>query len=101
MIKFYSLLSAMLLLLSSTACKHGVKQQEDQVYSRHLQRQVSLTIINTPIPDDKQTLNLLLLNDGQDMEKFRIKQIVDSLFKNKLIEPLLICLLYTSPSPRD
>ncbi len=101
MIKFYSLLSAMLLLLSSTACKHGVKQQEDQVYSRHLQRQVSLTIINTPIPDDKQTLNLLLLNDGQDMEKFRIKQIVDSLFKNKLIEPLLIVGIHAGDRMRE
>ena len=42
------------------------------------------------MPDDKTTLNLLLLNDGQEMGQFNIKKIVDSLYSKNLIKPLLI-----------
>jgi enterochelin esterase-like enzyme len=42
------------------------------------------------MPDDKADLNLLILNDGQDMGQFRIKEIVDSLYKKSLIKPVLI-----------
>ena len=80
----------LLLLISGLSCKNKIKQQDDELYSRHLQRQVKLTIISTPMPDDKTEMNLLILNDGQDMGKFRIKEIIDSLYKKKLIKPLLI-----------
>lgn len=60
------------------------------MYSRHLQRQVKLSIISTPVPADKTEMNLLLLNDGQDIGKFRIKEILDSLYRKKLIKPLII-----------
>ena len=76
-------------MISIISCKHG-KQRDDQIYSRHLQRQVKLTVINTPVPDDKSTLNLLILNDGQDVEAFRVKEIVDSLYDKKLIHPLVV-----------
>jgi enterochelin esterase-like enzyme len=42
------------------------------------------------MPSDKSDMNLLLLNDGQDMEKLRVEEIVDSLYRKKLIEPVLI-----------
>jgi enterochelin esterase-like enzyme len=64
-------------------CKHSSREQQDQFYSRHLQRQVRLTVINTPMPSDKSDVNLLLLNDGQDIGKFRVKEIVDSLYESK------------------
>jgi enterochelin esterase-like enzyme len=83
-------LIALLLLISAIACKSKIKQQNDELYSRHLQRQVKLTIITTPMPDDEAELNLLILNDGQEMEQFRVKEIIDSLYKKKLIKPLLI-----------
>jgi enterochelin esterase-like enzyme len=83
-------LIALLLLISAIACKSKIKQQNDELYSRHLQRQVKLTIISTPMPDDKTELNLLILNDGQEMGQFRVKEIVDSLYKKRLINPLLI-----------
>ena len=80
----------LLLLISAISCKSKIKQQDDEIYSRHLQRQVKLTIISTPMPDDKTALNLLILNDGQDMGQLRIKETVDSLYKKNLIKPLLI-----------
>jgi enterochelin esterase-like enzyme len=80
----------LLLLVLTGSCKNKIKQQEDELYSRHLQRQVKLSIISTPIPDDKSELNLLLVNDGQDMGQFRMKAIVDSLYGKKLIQPLIV-----------
>ncbi len=71
-------------------CGNKIKQNEDKVYSRHLQKQMELVIISTPVPSDKSDFNLLILNDGQDFEKLRVKTIVDSLWKKKLIKPLLV-----------
>ncbi len=77
-------------LLTFFSCKSKIKEREDSVYSRHLQQHVKLTIISTPLPDEKSDFNLLLLNDGNDFEKMHIKDIVDSLYKEKLIKPLLV-----------
>jgi Enterochelin esterase and related enzymes len=77
-------------LVLPVGCKDKIKEREDNVYSRHLQKHVKLTILNTPVPDDKSSFNLLLLNDGQDLEKLRVKEIIDSLYKKKLIQPLVI-----------
>lgn len=77
-------------LLIITACKSPIKEQTDEVYSRHLQKHVKLTIVSTPVPKDKSDMNLLLLNDGQDMDKLRVKEIVDSLYDKKMILPLLV-----------
>lgn len=71
-------------------CKKGVQEQQDELYSRHLQRQVKLTIISTPIPDDKSELNLLVLNDGQEADDIRVTAIVDSMYRTKQIGPLVI-----------
>jgi enterochelin esterase-like enzyme len=81
---------ALLFMISAFGCKNKIKQQQDELYSRHLQRQVILTILSTPMPDDKNEMNLLILNDGQEMGQFRIKKIIDSLYKEKLIQPLLV-----------
>jgi hypothetical protein len=34
------------------------------VYSRHLQKHISITVISTTVPKNKSDFNLLLLNDG-------------------------------------
>ena len=78
------------ILLILTACKTSVKERSDEIYSRHLQRHVKLSIISTPLPSDKSDMNLLLLNDGQDMDQLRVKTIVDSLYSKKLIQPLIV-----------
>jgi len=71
-------------------CNKKAGQQEDKLYSRHLQEHVNLSIISTPIPEDKSELNLLVLNDGQDIGQLRVKEIVDSLYTKDLIKPLVI-----------
>jgi len=88
-------LSSLFFILICTivvSCKgrNKIIQQKDELYSRHLQRQVKLNIISTPMPDDKADMNLLILNDGQEIGQFRIKEIIDSLYKKDLIKPLLV-----------
>ncbi|MEO6221271.1 MAG: alpha/beta hydrolase-fold protein [Ginsengibacter sp.] len=73
-----------------SACGSKIKETHDSIYSRHLQKHIQLTIFSTPVPDDKNSFNLLLLNDGQDIEKLRVQKIVDSLYKKKKIQPLIV-----------
>jgi enterochelin esterase-like enzyme len=76
------------------SCSAKTKQQGDHLYSRHLQRDVQITVVNTPMPDDKSELNLLLLNDGQDMDKLQLKEIVDSLYRQKAIAPVVVVAIH-------
>lgn len=72
------------------ACKSTIKQQKDELYSRHLQRQIEPNIITTAMPDKKEDMNLLLFNDSKWIEETKAKEIIDSLYKKKLIQPLLL-----------
>ena len=73
------------------ACRSKIKQQEDSVYSRHLQRHVALTVITTPMPNNKEEMNLLLFSGSKKLaENMGIKKTLDSLWKKKLIQPVTI-----------
>ena len=72
-----------------SAC-HRTKSGSDEFYSRHLQRSVQLKIIHTPLPEDRRALHLLIINDGQEFNAFRVKEIVDSLFQKGMIQPLVV-----------
>lgn len=87
---FYPLISLLAAAFTLASCGKKIKQQEDEIYSRHLQAHIKLTIISTPMPDDKSQVNLLLLNDGQDADKLRIKFLMDSLYKKNAIQPLVV-----------
>src|SRR4249919_1118493 len=91
--KISQLFPALFLLAS---CHKKSESRNDQLYSRHLQQQETLTIINTPIPSDKSTLNLLFLNDGQMVEQLRVKEIVDSLYELGRIKPLVVVGIHTN-----
>ena len=84
------LLICLNIFFSICACKSTVKQQNDKIYSRHLQRYVDLTIITTAIPNKKEEMNLLLFNDSKWLDKTRAKEIIDSLHKKKKIQSLLV-----------
>ncbi len=82
-----SLLAAAFMLC---ACSKKVKEREDKIYSRHLQEHFTLSIISTPVPDDKSEMNLLLLTDGQDITQLKVKETISDLYKRKLIQPLMV-----------
>ena len=86
----HQFLTSLFFIGAFTSCHHKIKEAKDSVYSRHLQKHIDLTILSTPVPRDKNSFNLLLLNDGQDIGQLRIKEIVDSLNRKKLLQPLLI-----------
>lgn len=91
----YSLVVSVLLAVTiATGCKNKIKQQEDEIYSRHLQEHIKLTIISTPPTEDKRNMNLLLLNDGQDADQLGVKEIVDSLYRKKIIQPLVVVAIH-------
>lgn len=76
-------------------CNPKTKENKDEIYSRHLQKHISLTIVSTPVPKNKSDFNLLVLNNGQDMKQANIAQIVDSLYRKKLLSPLIIVGVHT------
>ena len=71
------------------ACNQ-IKQTDDNLYSRHLQRNVKLSILYTPPPSDRSLYNLLILNDGQDINALRVKNTMNSLYKSGKILPLVV-----------
>jgi len=77
------------LLFISCSCKR-VKQTDDNLYSRHLQRNVKLHILHTPPPSDRSLFNLLILNDGQEMEKLGVKESMERLYKEGKLLPMVI-----------
>lgn len=82
-------------------CKSKIVQKEDEVYSRHLQEHVKLTIISTPMPDDKGKMNLLLFNDGQELGQIGLKSTLDSLYEQGLICPLLVVGIHAANRLQD
>lgn len=55
-----------------------------------MQRYVDLTIIATKMPDKKEEMNLLFIINNGLIDENGAKDIVDSLFKNKKIQPLIL-----------
>lgn len=82
-------------------CRKKSKQQADEIYSRHLQEHIKLSIISTPVPDDKKTLNLLLLNDGEDILKWRVKEIIDSLYNKNAIQSLVVVAIHANDKMKE
>ena len=81
-------------LLCIMGCKSSIKEQEDNIYSRHLQRHVDLSIISTQMADNKSDMNLLLFNDADDFGNMDVKKIIDSLYRAKLIQPLILVVIH-------
>ena len=82
------------LIISLFSCRKKIKINEDNIYSRHLQSHIPLTIISTPIGDDKKEMNLILINDGQDIAQLRLQTTIDSLYKKDLLQPVLIIAIH-------
>ena len=80
--------SIVLGMIMFTSCHSKIKERSEQIYSRHLQKHITLTIISTPPPSNKSDFNLLLLNNGFDAGT--IRKITDSLYHTKDIKALLI-----------
>jgi enterochelin esterase-like enzyme len=86
-----NLLFLFVLIIFISSCRRiRIEQHEDELNSRQLSRRVKLEVIKNPVKADKSILNLLILNDGQDLKKLRVVEIVDSLDKKRSLLPLVI-----------
>jgi enterochelin esterase-like enzyme len=89
--KIFKIALFFLFALFLFACKSSkTKQKTDSVYSRHLQRHVPLNIISSAMPDNKEDMNLLLFINTSLLEQVRAQKVMDSLYKAKLIQPMML-----------
>lgn len=59
------------------------------ISSVFLQREVVVDLFQPILPVEKKEMSLLLINDGQDMEKLGLAGMLDELYRQKAICPLL------------
>lgn len=78
------------LLIVACGCHPQIKVNSDQIYSRHLQKHINLSVISTPIPKNKSDLNLLIVNDANLLKELDFKNVVDTYYSKKMIKPLII-----------
>ncbi len=90
-----------LLLVLFSSCSKKVKESSDQLYSRHLQRNVQLSIIRTPLPENKTGISLLILNDGQDIQELGLKNQLDSLWRKGILSPVLVVAVHAGDRLRE
>jgi enterochelin esterase-like enzyme len=67
----------------------GILVEVDTIKSEFLQRDVKVDFFLPQNVADPSQLSLLLINDGQDMEKMGFESILEKLYTENLIEPLL------------
>jgi len=73
-----------------------VLKTENSLKSVYLKREVELEIY---VPEDllgNETLNLLLINDGQDAAALGLQETLNQLYRNYKIEPLVVVAIKTS-----
>ena len=63
--------------------------ENEELYSVHLDRDVKLDIYLPTHVSKPETINLLLINDGQDLPKMPFAEILGDLYQHDKIEPLL------------
>lgn len=72
------------------SCHTKITEIKDQIYSRHLQKHISISIVSTPVPKSRDDFNLLILNDGKLIKELDIKNVVDTYYNRKLIKPVIV-----------
>ena len=76
----------------------GIHVEADTIKSIFLKREVKVDFyLPQNVPDPSQ-MTLLLINDGQDMEKMGFESILEKLYSQQLIEPILCVAMHCSPN---
>ena len=76
----------------------GIKVEADSILSVFLKREVKVDFyLPQNVPDPSQ-MSLLLINDGQDMEKMGFESILEKLYAEQSIEPILCAAIHCSPN---
>ena len=66
-----------------------VIKESIRIQSKSLEREVLVDIYHPCQPFPQESLSLLLINDGQDMEKLGLEKMLEDLFEKNSLHPLL------------
>jgi enterochelin esterase-like enzyme len=69
-----------------------------EIFSDFLERDVTFDVYLPNVISNFENLSLLLVNDGQDLPKMPFSQILENLYLQTAIEPLLCVGIYCGPS---
>ena len=72
-----------------------VTEQEIAITSEYLKRKVIITLLMPDNYDGPEPLNLLLFNDGQEVENLKIKDTLESLYNINRIKPVLVAAIHS------
>lgn len=76
----------------------GILTKRLHISSLYLKREVQLDIYLPSLFQNNTTFSLLLINDGQDLDKMRFVSILDDLYRdNKIIQPLIAVGIHCGP----
>ncbi|MGB3004965.1 MAG: alpha/beta hydrolase-fold protein [Chitinophagaceae bacterium] len=78
----------------------GILSEKEYIRSKFLQREVEVEFFIPREIENFDSLSLLLINDGQDMEKMHFKTILNRLYSGNSIEPLLCVAIYAGAERR-
>ncbi len=78
----------------------GILVEVDYIKSEFLQREVKVDFYLPQNVADPSQMSLLLINDGQDMEKMGFESILEKLYTTQSITPLLCVAIHCGPERR-
>lgn len=81
-------MNSLFLTLMHEASVSGILLENAVISSRHLEREVRVDFYLPKNVADPGSLNLILINDGQDLPKFHFDAMLEKLYKQEAIEPL-------------
>ena len=82
------------------ANKSGILIEKTHLLSQFLLREVRVDFYLPLIITDSAPISLLFINDGQDMEKMHLVSILDKLYTEGAIEPILFVAIHASKERR-
>jgi enterochelin esterase-like enzyme len=78
-----------------------ITEQDINITSALLEREVTLTILKPEDSDIAEPLNLLLLNDGQELENLGLKATLETLYNTNRLKPVLIVAIHAGDDRLD
>ena len=95
LLTFFMLMADPLLASIHTESSAVIVRRDDSLYSVPLKRAVHLDIV---LPADYKTSGvtypILYLNDGQDLPRLRMTEVLDSLYQKKAIQPFVLVAIH-------
>ncbi len=82
------------------ANKPGILVEKIHIESKYLLREVKIDFYLPHTIEDSAPISLMLINDGQDMERMHFVSILDKLYTEQVIEPILFVAIHASKERR-